>query len=105
MRRFVMTTTVASALMLGGCATTGTNTQAVIEQARQAAVAVCGFLPTVDTVAAILAAGNPIYLTASGIANGICEAVKSIPAPDKLAGRRRAAPVVAGVVIHGRFVK
>ena len=93
---------IAAGFMLGGCATTKEDIQSRIEQVRQAAVAVCGFLPTVDTVAAILLANNPAYITASAIANGICAAVTA-PALKQL-GPRRAPPVVAGVVIHGKFV-
>ncbi len=102
MKKLIMTTAVAASLLLGGCATTGTDTKSLIEQVRQAAVSVCGFLPTVDTVAQIILAANPAYMTASAIANGICAAVATIP--PQLSAKRRGVPVVAGVVVHGRFV-
>ncbi len=102
MKKLLLAIPLAAALTFGGCATTGGNVN-VIEQVRQAAVAVCGFLPTVETVAAILASGNPIVATASGIANAICDAVTHLP---PMTARRGApAPSVAGVVIHGKFVR
>ena len=103
MRKFLLAASLAAAFMLSGCATTGTNQASFIEQVRQAAVAVCGFLPTVDTVGQIILAGNPAFITASAIANGICAAVANVP---PLSARKGAAPpTVAGVVIHGRFIR
>ena len=101
-----MATPLVLFLTLGGCTTTGgvsPDAKAFLEQVRQSAVAVCGFLPTIDTVAAIIATGNPIVATVSGLANAICAAVTALP-PVQL--RRGAAPpTVAGVVIHGKFVR
>lgn len=96
--------TIPLIALLSGCATTtGTDQKSLIEQVRIAAVAACGFLPTVATVADIIATGNPIVVTAGTIANAICTAVNQIPPQ---ARRRGAAPVVvAGVVVHGKFVR
>src|ERR1035437_3132385 len=55
-RQAIYTLFAISALMLGGCATTGGTTSATIVQIQQAAVIACGFLPTVSTVANILVA-------------------------------------------------
>jgi hypothetical protein len=104
LRKILLAAPLVGLLSLGGCATTGTNVNAVIEQVRQVAVATCGFLPTVETVAAIISAGNPLVSGASAVANAICAAVASIP--PRTAGRRGGAvPTVAGVVVHGRFVR
>ncbi len=105
MRKFLFAAPLIAAVMLSGCATTtgGVDTKVLIEQIRQATVAVCGFLPTVTTVADILLAGNPAIITVGAISNAICEAVKTIP--PQAARRGVAPPSVAGVVIHGRFVR
>jgi len=108
LRKALLAVPLVGLLSLGGCATTGSNVSenvsAVIEQVRQVAVATCGFLPTVETVAAIISAGNPLVSGASAIATAICAAVSSIP--PRTAGKRGGAvPTVAGVVVHGRFVR
>lgn len=96
------------ALVLGGCATNSagqptvgglTQTQ-IIAGAQQAAVGICGFLPTAATVVGILTAGNPAVATAEAIASAICAAV----VPVKLARKGTPLPTVAGVPVHGRFV-
>ena len=104
LRRILLAAPLIGLLSLGGCATTGSNVNAIVEQVRQVAVATCGFLPTVATVVDIIAAGNPLISGASAIASAICAAVNSIP--PRTAGRRGGAvPTVAGVVVHGRFVR
>lgn len=89
---------------LNGCASTGTGTGPtpadVIAEARNIAVAACGFLPAVSTVAGILAAGNPALTTASAVASAICAAVT---APAAARGTR--IPTVNGVPVQGSFVK
>jgi len=105
MRKALLVAPITAMFLLSGCATTGTGSPAaLIEQVRQAAVAACGFLPTVETVAGIISAGNPIIITASGIANAICAAAAAVP-PTLQARRKAAPPMVNGVVIHGRFVR
>ena len=93
---------ISGGLLLGGCATTKESAQSLAQKAIEATVAVCGFLPTIDTVTSIILAGNPAYTTASAIANGICAAVTSRQVSPTTG--RRATPIVAGVVIHGKFV-
>jgi hypothetical protein len=102
--KFILVIPLAASLLLGGCATSGTgpSTADIIAQVRQAAVATCGFLPTIDTVAQILAAGNPTVIIAGTVANAICAAVTATPMQ---ARRRGAVATVNGVVIHGRFVR
>jgi len=102
----------ALALSLAGCATTGgapaTDVSSFIAQVQATTAAVCAFEPTAATVADIIGtisgpAGAGIAATASGIAAAICNAV----APPPASGRLRAAgpPTVAGVVIHGKFLR
>ena len=94
------------ALSLAGCSTLGTggaplDLTSFIAQVQATSSAVCSFLPTAETVASIIATGNPIVTTANAVANAICAAV----APAKAAGKLRASqPAVAGVAIHGKFL-
>jgi hypothetical protein len=104
-RRAIYTLFAISALMLGGCATTGGTTSATIVQIQQAAVVACGFLPTVSTVANILVAptgpaGVAVSMTVEAIAGAICQAVTA-----KSMKKGGAAPTVYGVPIHGQFTR
>lgn len=69
-----------------------------IADAQAAAVKVCSFLPTANTVANIIAAGSPALNTASAIGDAICAAI----APKAGAGAGK--PTVAGVVVEGQRV-
>ena len=91
-----------AALALGGCTAAQQQTEAqVIAEIQQDAVLACSFLPTVNTVANILAAGVPGLSVASSVAQAICSSVTAATTAGAL--RANAAPTVAGVVIHGRF--
>ena len=119
MRKLFLSCTFAVAL--AGCTAIGggpLNLQDFIAQVQTTTSAVCSFLPTAETIAAIVATGNPIVTTAAAVADAICKSVTSIvvaPPPvapggsvKTAAGVRRAAPVtptVAGVVIHGKFLR
>lgn len=90
---------------LGGC--NSANTAATISQVQQTAVKVCSFLPTVETVAAILTANAS--LPAVQIAQAICAAVVT---PGGMHNERMEAPADAHVmvgneriVVKGEFVK
>ncbi len=106
MKKFLLSTALASALALGGCATTAGNpptTSDPLAQAQQIAVAVCGFLPTIQTVQSIIVAGAypagiPISELANLVGNSICTAVMARSA------RAGAVPTVNGVPVQGRFV-
>lgn len=93
----------ALALSLSACFPTSTNLQELINQTRDTAVKVCGFLPTVDTVASIIALNHPAYQTAKAIADAVCAAVTSAPRAGPEA--RAVAPKVAGVEVKGEFVR
>jgi hypothetical protein len=102
MHKLLFTIPLIAGLSLGGCATTSTpfDLNSFIAQVQTDTNAVCAFIPTAETVANIVATGNPIVATAGAVANAICAAV----APPKTAGRLGATvPTVAGVVVHGRF--
>ena len=94
-------------LSLGGCSqiaawTTNPTTLNFETQVQQGAVALCGYLPSVEAVAAIVAANNPLLALPEAMANAICAAVQP-----KSGGKVATAttPMVAGVVITGKFVK
>src|SRR5262245_976490 len=71
-----------------------------VKSVRDVTVQLCGFLPTVECVVALLAA-NPASATAIMIAKKICAAV-SLPRPVTAMGE---APIIVdGVVIQGQFV-
>lgn len=108
-RSLVLAASIASAAALGGCSSTGQIinpfTQQPISTAdvQAAAVAACGFLPTASSVAQVISAaasgsGSSQIATATAVASQICAAV--LPK----AGKLRGAPMVNGVVVHGRFV-
>ncbi|MDE2106685.1 MAG: hypothetical protein KGL39_56235 [Patescibacteria group bacterium] len=98
---------IAGTVGLAGCGLTNPFTNQPISTAdvQNAAVAACGFLPTASTVAQIISvasggAGAGIVDTVEGVASAICAAV--VPAK---AGRLRGAPMVAGVTVHGKWVR
>lgn len=102
MRKLMLSATTA--LFLSGCATTGTgglDIPGVIAQVQSITASVCMFIPTAETVAGILAAGNPILGTATAVADAICAAVTKKGARLGVG----AAPTVAGVPIHGTFLQ
>lgn len=75
---------------------------AVIAQIQTAATGICGFLPTVETVAGIITTftgGGAAIGIGSQVADAICKAVTSKGA------RRGVRPSVRGVVIEGNFIR
>lgn len=98
MRKILMAMTCC--VLLSGCATGG-NVDGTIAQIQATARSICSFVPTVETVAKILAGGTAID-TASGIANAICAAVTTRPLAD---GPGDGKPRVRGVIIKGQFVR
>lgn len=106
MRKIAIAGALAAALGVAGCGLTNpfTNQPINTTDVQNAAVAACGFLPTASTVAGIIAAasggaGTAIITTVDSVAAAICAAV--VPAK---AGRLRGAPMVNGVVVHGKWV-
>ena len=88
---------VVLALALTGCATTGggrVDLKAIQAQVRAA----CSFVPTIQTIAAIInaSAGSAFTVVAE-----ICGAVTSIPLAD--GGTRKV--MVRGVIVKGKRVK
>lgn len=96
MKLAVIGLAAAAALSLGACdKQTGTLD---LSGAQNLAVQICGFLPTVQTVANIFASGSPALDTAGEVANAICQAVNT----PRATGQK---PVVAGVVVEGQRVR
>lgn len=82
---------------------TTTNTEEVVK-AQAAAVRLCGFLPTVETVIALMGIVTPGVNMATTIARKICEAVTRSKAAAKVLGSEPLKPMVDGIVIEGEFV-
>ena len=114
MRKVLLVSTAA--LALSGCAQlqtlfgpiiNATPTQ-LVQDVENAAVATCSFLPTAETVAGIIAVGNPALATASSIANAICaDVVPKTPvvqAIRKTINPNAPVPTVSGVPVRGTFV-
>ena len=114
---FVAVAAVA-AVSLGGCASVGTSTPVIdntqltnIEnQIQQTTASVCGFVPTIGTIASIVTTftgGGAVVDLASQVANSICKAV--VPVKAKLVKRHSygavAQPAVNGVKIEGYFIR
>lgn len=85
----------------------GTDSRLVVK-IQAATVKACGFLPMAETVAALVAAGNPAVTTATLIAKKICVAVTA-PRPailglSSMSGEVANPIIVDGVVIEGEFI-
>lgn len=76
-----------------------------VSSIQKEAVAICGYLPLASVIAAILSKHVPGLQSVFGVATQICMAVGPKPAGTHVALAQRRVPTVAGVPIHGRFVK
>lgn len=95
-----LTLAVALSAMLAGCATTGGGGGNISDTAKQIQAGVrtaCNFVPTINTILAILGKGGGSVL---GVVGEICAAVTSVPLAD--GGRRKV--IVRGVPVAGRRV-
>jgi hypothetical protein len=103
------------AIGLSGCLTAGTapvvtpvtpevetSPDVYIARIQQATVAACGFLPTANFVADLFLSENQTFETVSAFAKAICGAVVK---QARIAKAQRRQPVVAGIVVEGRFVR
>jgi len=66
---------------------------------QQAAISICKFEPTAQTVLSIFGSGSPVLTTVSAIASAICNAVQA-----PTVGRDLKPPEVNGVPVQGRRV-
>jgi hypothetical protein len=99
-KRLVLGAAMASFVLTGGCATISGGLCPTAAQVEGAAVALCSFLPTAASVAALLNANGAI-MTAEAIAQIICAAVG--PAPTTQSAKPKAAAPVT-VTINGQPV-
>ncbi len=97
---------LAVAFGLAGCASTPSSlpTQGGIKDIQNAAVQICRFVPTAQTVANILLSSNMTVATVLGIATSICNAVTINPLADG-PGAKNYRPHVNGVPVRGTFIK
>jgi hypothetical protein len=107
---------VLVAAALSGCSTLKALgvSDATVTSIQQAAVSVCGFLPTVETVVNLVSGG--IGTVPGAVAQAICTAVAANQAPAGMAVGRFGAPAstpktlapganVNGIAIQGSFVR
>lgn len=90
MSRIFAIIAMASTLLLASCGTFGAAQVAAIEAEVQAdANLVCGFIPTVGTIASFIPGVGVVAASAASIAESICAAVAAAPKPQMLAARKR----------------
>jgi hypothetical protein len=82
------------------------NTAEVVK-IQASAVKLCGFLPTVETIIALMGAVTPVPGVGLGvtISKKICAAVTKSNAVAKIHGAGELKPEVDGVIIEGEFIK
>lgn len=101
MRKLLISTAIASSLLLGGCATTlpdGTagaplTFQQLLKGVQDFTIATCGLAPTGEILANLLSTVTPgggVLVTAAAIGSAFCQAI----VPPKLSARRGGAPLV-----------
>jgi hypothetical protein len=99
--RYLHSLTVAAALALGGCATTGGIDPGTATQIQNATMAACSFLPSVNMIAALIGKGAIVGpIINSPIVKAICDAAD--------AGGAAVVPkgaTVNGVPVDGRFIR
>jgi hypothetical protein len=122
MKRIFTIIAASSTLLLASCGTTGVfnaATVSAIEAEVQAdANLVCGFIPTVGTIAAFIPGVSSVVPAAASIAESICAAIAAAPQPKVLSARRRSivnqmavnvavvrVPNVGPVAISGTFTR
>jgi hypothetical protein len=84
---------------------TSASTDEVVK-IQAAAVRLCGFLPTMETVLALMAAVVPVPGMSVGavVAKKICFAVNNAKKISSLVGDEQLKPMIDGVVIEGEFI-
>ena len=87
------------ALTMAACGTPKPGGSDIVAQVTAQARALCKFVPTAETILALVATGQPELAAAAGIANAICKAVAPTAGQQKAPGT----VAVAGVPIRGHF--
>ena len=92
----------ALTLILAGCS--GSSLADKVKSVQDEAVKLCAYLPTANSVSAIITAGNPTVVGISAVANAICTAVinwqKDQVTPNSFA---TGCPKVNGICVEGQF--
>lgn len=110
MRKTVIALSFATALggctsgIGGGTTTIDPNIQA---QVQQAAASICGFVPTIGTIASIIGTFSnvgPIVSIVNEVATSICNAVAP-PPTTRMMLRRGTQPMVNGIPVQGYFLR
>ena len=77
----------------------GTGDRSVVETSIEETRRLCSFVPTTETIVALLGTGQSYLAVATGIAKAICNAVAPAGQPTRAAGTVR----VSGVPVRGSF--
>lgn len=113
MKKIFIVASLASFAALGGCSSTSTissNIIAIESEVQADANLVCGFVPTIATIASFVPIASSVVPAAASIAESICAAVAAAPPvtvqaarlkSKKLGGRLGAAVNVATVIVPG----
>jgi len=107
MKRIFLAAALAAVTALAGCQTINPLTGDTIQvtDVQSAAVAACSFLPTAETVAAIIKTDDAKLATATAIAEAICHAITVKPSSGAVTlFSITTVPKVNGVPIKGSRV-
>ena len=89
-------------LLLAGC--TGTSLTDTVKQIQDETVKLCAYLPTANSVAAIVSAANPAVVGIGAVANAICTAMINWQTDQKTINSfATECPKVNGVCIEGSY--
>lgn len=86
--------------LLVGCGGGELTLSEKVAEVRAKTTEICSYLPTVNSVAAMISAANPAVVTVGAIAQAICNAVTN-PQQSLL---KSECPTVNGVCVEGEFI-
>jgi PBP1b-binding outer membrane lipoprotein LpoB len=104
MKKLSIIAALAVAVLSAGCSETQNDQVAKI---REFTVRLCSFMPSVQSVTAILAAANPAVTGTLQIATAICDAVSDTPVPPPGVASLKSdgeCPKVNDVCVEGEWV-
>ena len=96
MRKTILGLTAFVAITLGGCAGTATTVQTIESEIQAATAALCGFVPTLETITAVAAAvtgtipgvGAVLAIAGTGLAAVEADICSAVPPPASAARAR-----------------
>jgi hypothetical protein len=98
MKKILLAVALSCTAALGGCITAGdlaSNVSQVEQQVQADANLVCGFIPTVATIAAFIPGAGTVAPEAASIAQSICAAIAAAPPVQVQSARLRSSKLRA----------